>query len=262
MEEMENNNVEFNNEAPTAENNAMPFTLPTEEKTVENPETPAEESKKMCKCSLNPVSLVIDLVLLLAVVMLFVLHFGGSCGKSNEIATVTPVACEPGTGEVYYVNLDSINECPYVKQQLDALEAEADKQEAAFNARQSKLQADYQQFQQNYQSGALTEQQAEYTSQKLQADMQKLQDDYQKAMAALVEKQQKQTKEMLGTIRTTVNAINTQSKNAPKASFVLTYSEETSTMFYVDPSRDMTKAVVEELGKLTPAKEEAKTTKK
>lgn len=271
MEEMEKNNEETlvnPSEQPAAEE-AMPFSLHTEEpaQTSEEPaaeapeETPAPKEKK-CKLNCNPVSLVIDLVLLLAVVLLFVLHFQKDKEQPKQIANVENVAATPGTGEIYYINIDSVNASPYVKAQIEPLEKEATSCENTFNAKQKKIQKDYEQLQQNANSGAINDQQAALSMKRLEDDFQRAQEAYQKSMQTIIDKQEKTMKEIMGTIRSTVAAINTQSSQAPNASFVITYSEDTPMLFYVDPSRDMTKAVLEELSKIDTSKKDDKTNKK
>lgn len=251
MEDFEKNNettnVETENTTAIAEE-AKPFAAP---ETVEQDAKTEEPRKESPKCSLkySPISLVVDLVLLLAIVLLFVMNRGGKCQDAN-VAPVGEVVGTPGNGDIFYVNIDSVYECAYVKGKTDVLQAEVDKQDAAFSARQSKLEADYNQFQQNYQSGSLTEQQAKFAMEKIQNESDKIQADYQKVMNDLMQKQDDQRKAMLQTIRETVSKINSGSKDAPHASFVVTYSHDNASLLLVDPTRDMTKAVIAELDKL------------
>lgn len=257
MEDLEKNNEainanENNSVEPTLAEEAKPFAAPDPVEQPEAETADGKDAKQGRKCCLkyNPVSLVVDLVLLLAIVLLFVMNRDGGKSQNASVTPVGEVVGAPGNGDIFYVNIDSVYECAYVKGKTDVLQAEVDKQDAAFSARQSKLEADYNQFQQNYQSGSLTEQQAKFAMEKIQTESDKIQADYQKVMNDLMQKQDDQRKALLQTIRETVSKINSGSKDAPNASFVVTYSHDNASLLLVDPTRDMTKAVIAELDKL------------
>ena len=211
------------------------------------------EEKKQCaskKGSCNMVHWIVEGVLLLAVVVLFILHFTG--GKSSQSADgeapAVKVATKPGNGNILYVNLDTIYECDLFQEKQAVLDEESKKLEDSFTARQRKLETDYTQFQKNVQAGVLTEAQMQYTYQQLEAENGKIREDYQAAMESLAQKQADLTNEMLDALRDAANTVNASVEGDP-ASYVITYSSSNPTVVIVDPSRDITAHVVAEMNK-------------
>ena len=122
-ENLENVTEKLENAAENLKNEEQTVVEPAEEaaetvvRTVkQEPESepeeepqPEMETTKSCetgkKCHLC--HLIFDLLLLAAVIALFVLHF---CGNSCKKSAVVPKPVEVGTGEVVFVNIDSVNE--------------------------------------------------------------------------------------------------------------------------------------------------------
>ena len=190
-------------------------------------------------------------VLLVAVIVLYVLHFTGGKKSASETpsAPAMQVNTAPGNGNVLYVNLDSVYECKYFKQEMKVLEDEADKLKQDFEQRQAKLEADAAQFQKNIQSNILTEQQAQYAYEDLNKRSDQIQKDYQQALENLAQKQADLTNKLLDRLRVVVDQVNKQGQDAPNASYVITYSHDNPTLLQVDPSREITKNVIYELDK-------------
>lgn len=92
------------------------------------------------------VSLILNGVLLVAVVVLFILHF--SSGKPSNSST-TGGSSTPSDLKVAYVNQDTILKYyDFVKVNTDKLDAKAKQLDQALNARQQALQRDVQAYQQ------------------------------------------------------------------------------------------------------------------
>lgn len=212
-----------------------------------------KEEKKSCsstKGGCNIMHWIVEGVLLVAVIVLFILHFVGNKSESSNNGATTPVkvATKPGNGNILYVNLDTIYECDLFKEKQAVLDMETQKLEQTFTQRQQKLEADYTQFQKNMNAGVLTETQMQYTYQQLETENNKIREDYQIAMESLAQKQADLTNEMLDALRNAAKVINA-SVEGDAASYVITYSSINPTVVVVDPSRDITAAVVAELNK-------------
>ncbi len=212
-----------------------------------------KEEKKSCsstKGGCNMMHWIVEGVLLIAVIVLFILHFAGNKGEESDNGAAAPVkvATQPGNGNVLYVNLDTIYECDLFKEKQDVLDQESQKLEQTFTQRQQKLEADYTQFQKNMNAGVLNETQMQYTYQQLETENNKIREDYQVAMESLAQKQADLTNEMLDALRDAAKLINASVEGDP-ASYVITYSSVNPTVIVVDPSRDITAAVVAELNK-------------
>ena len=211
--------------------------------TCENTPKKCNHTHSFCQCG----TWILMGILLIAVVALFILHFWGS-NKSDATEAFVPTPCsnKPGTGEVLYIDVDSINANYLLMEQLKAeLEAEQNKQQAAFSARQSAFQKKYAQFQKNYQAGILTEAQVQNTNSQLEAESQKLEADYQQAIEDLSNRQYEANNRMLDSVKNVAARIN-QKRNA---SYILTYQKDVPFMIYKDPTKDITEEVLFELNK-------------
>lgn len=251
MEEMEDKK-----EVVTPAENRTEFIASAPEPEADQPEA-GEKKKKKCSCG-HMAHWVVECLLLIAVVVLFILHFcGGKCASAdNESTKSTPVkvATKPGNGNILYLNMDTIYECALWKEKQAILDEESDKLEASFTTRQKKLEADAAQFQKNVQAGVLTEEQMQYTYQQLGEADQKIKEDYQTAMEGLAKKQADITEEMMKVLRDAANTVNNAVDGSP-ASYIITYSSANPTVIVADPTRDITRNVIEELDKkCTPKK--------
>ena len=215
-------------------------------------ESPRNEKKKCClaaKFNGNMIHWIVEGVLLLAVIVLFVLHFADSKkGEEDGAAPVVKVATKPGNGNVLYVNLDTINECQLFKEKQELFDTEEQRLMAPINERDRKWAADSAQFMKNLQSNKLTEEQIEYTYQSLQEQKMKIESDRYAAAMSLMQKQTDLTNEMYDILREAANAVNCSVEGDP-ASYVFTYSANIPTLILVDPSRDITAHVVAEMNK-------------
>ncbi|MBO7630266.1 MAG: OmpH family outer membrane protein [Bacteroidales bacterium] len=234
-EEMKNEVVE--NEATVVDEKGFVV----DNKPVDLPET--EEVKPSCekKCNCQIFHWILEGVLLAAVIALFILHFMDKGGKTPVMQKPTEV----GTGEVVYINIDSVNEkYEMVKILKDTLEAEQQKQEVIFNNRQKALENKAANFEKNYSSGSLTPQQAQYAQQSLQEESTRLQRDYSNYMEDFQARYAAALEQMADSLNAAAKRVNA----AYNASYIFTY-QDGGQLLYADPAHDITNEVIEELNK-------------
>ncbi len=204
-------------------------------------ELPEEEVKHFCKKDSSLCHWIIEGVLLAAVISLFVLHFADKGNKT----TVVQKPAEIGTGEVVFINIDSVNEkYEMVKILKDTLEAEQQKQELIFNNRQKALENKAANFEKNYSSGSLTPQQAQYAQQSLQEESTRLQRDYSNYMEDFQSRYAAALEQMADSLNAAAKRVNA----SYNASYIFTY-QDGGQLLYADPAHDITNEVIEELNR-------------
>lgn len=241
-ENLEEKNVEMTNEV--VENAATVV----DEKgfVVENkPEDSSEkeEVKPACekKCNCQLAHWIVEALLLAGVVTLFILHFCG--GKSGKKAPVVQKPVEVGTGEVVFINIDSVNEkYEMVKILKESLEAEQKKQEVVFQNRQKALETKAANFEKNYSSGSLTPQQAQYAQQSLQDESARLQKDYSDFLEDFQTRYAAALEQMADSLNAAAQRVNA----SHNASYIFSY-QSGGQLLYADPAHDITDEVIEEL---------------
>jgi outer membrane protein len=239
-ENFEEKNEELKNEV--AENQATVV----DEKgfVVENKpeETPNKEDvRPTCENGCAKVHWIIEGVLAVAVIALFILHFAGG----NKKATVVQKPVEVGTGEVVFINIDSVNEqYEMVKILKDSLEAEQQRQEVVFKNRQKALENKAANFERNYSSGSLTPQQAQYAQQSLQEESARLQADYSNFLEDFQARYAAALEQMADSLNAAAKRVNANYN----ASYIFTY-QNGGQLLYADPAHDITVEVLEELNK-------------
>ena len=210
-----------------------------ENKPMNSPEQ--EEVKPSCekKCNCQIAHWIVEGLLTAAVIALFVLHFTGN----NKKASVVQKPVEVGTGEVVYINIDSVNEkYEMVKILKDTLEAEQQKQEVIFNNRQKALETKAANFEKNYSSGSLTPQQAQYAQQSLQEESTRLQRDYSNYMEDFQSRYAAALEQMADSLKAAAKRVNA----SYNASYIFTY-QDGGQLLFADPAHDITNEVIEEL---------------
>lgn len=243
MEEIfEEKNEEMKNEVVEKETTVVDEKgFVVENKPVDSPKQ--EEVKPSCekKCNCQIFHWILEGVLLAAVIALFILHFTDKGGKAPVLQKPTEV----GTGEVVYINIDSVNEkYEMVKILKDTLEAEQQKQEVVFNNRQKALENKAANFEKNYSSGSLTPQQAQYAQQSLQEESTRLQRDYSNYMEDFQSRYAAALEQMADSLNAAAKRVNA----AYNASYIFTY-QDGGQLLYADPAHDITNEVIEELNR-------------
>ena len=202
-----------------------------------------EEVKPSCekKCNCQVAHWIVEGLLAAAVIALFVLHFTGN----NKKTPVVQKPVEVGTGEVVYINIDSVNEkYEMVKILKDTLEAEQQKQEVIFNNRQKALETKAANFEKNYSSGSLTPQQAQYAQQSLQEESTRLQRDYSNYMEDFQSRYAAALEQMADSLKAAAKRVNA----SYNASYIFTY-QDGGQLLFADPAHDITDEVIEELNR-------------
>lgn len=198
------------------------------------------KGKSSCRRKSELAHWIVEGVLTAAAIALFVLHFAA---KDDPQTAMPAAAAEPGTGEIVFVNMDTIQEdYEMVSQLINGIDAEKQKQEAVFQERQKKLEGKLATFQQNYQSGQLTPKQVEYAQMTLQEESQKLQSDYERTLGDLEARYTAAVQQVADSLKSACRRVNARRN----ASFIFSY-QTAGPLIYADPTKDMTQAVVQEL---------------
>ncbi|MBO4482109.1 MAG: OmpH family outer membrane protein [Bacteroidales bacterium] len=206
------------------------------------PETTQVETKKCKLTKCHIVRLVLDAVMVIAIIVLFILHF---CQPKADPYIPSVPEGQAGTGEILYVNIDSINQhYELIKILKDELEAEQIKQDAIFTNREKAFQTKLNNFQQNQQAGVLTAVQIQNSQAQLENEYQQIMADKERVMNDLMAKQSAANDQMLDSMLTVIRRIN----SVRNASFVFTYGYG-SQMVLGDPTKDITNDVLKELNK-------------
>ena len=206
------------------------------------PETTQVETKKCKLTKCHIARLVLDAVMVIAIIVLFILHF---CQPKADPYIPSVPEGQAGTGEILYVNIDSINQhYELIKILKDELEAEQIKQDAIFTNREKAFQTKLNNFQQNQQAGVLTAVQIQNSQAQLENEYQQIMTDKERVMNDLMAKQSAANDQMLDSMLTVIRRIN----SVRNASFVFTYGYG-SQMVLGDPTKDITNDVLKELNK-------------
>lgn len=178
-------------------------------------------------------SLILNIVLLVAVGVLYFLHFKG---RPNEEPGAAPVS-------IAYVNSDSLfKNYDFYKQSEDSMTKKRATLEKELEEKGKSLENEIRNFQQKVQTGALSAQQAQETEKSL---MKKQQDffEYKNSLGQqLAEEQQKMNEKVYGNIVEYIKKVNKE-KNY---NFVLGFSKGGG-ILYANDSLDITKDVLKGL---------------
>jgi len=202
-----------------------------------------EEVKPTCENKCGTAHWIVEGVLAAAVIALFILHFAGG----NKKSPVVQKPVEKGTGEVVFVNIDSINaNYELVSILTDSIDAEKQKQAVVFQNRQKALEQKAANFEKNYNSGSLNQQQIQYAQQSLQEESARLQNDYAQALESLETRYQAALQQINDSLLAAANRVNA----IYNASYIFAYQGGGgSQMLYGDPAHDITVEVLDELNK-------------
>ena len=214
-----------------------------EEYNIQQPVTENVQTEKKCQHKKWFIArIVLDAVMVAAIIALFILHF---CQPKTEAYVPSVPEGKAGTGEILYVNIDSVNEhYELIKILRDELEAEQVKQNAIFTNREKAFQTKLNNFQQNQQSGVLTPLQIQNSQAQLENEYQQIMTDKERVMNDLMAKQSAANDQMLDSMMTVIRRIN----SVRNASFVFTYGYGAQ-MIWGDPTKDITNDVLKELNK-------------
>lgn len=186
--------------------------------------------------------IVLDLLMIIAIIVLFILYFFFPKEKTHQTPVYKGV---PGTGEIVYINIDTINEnYDLVDILTKDIETEQAKQEAIFANRQKALENKYNQFQKNYQANILTPAQIQNTQEQLTKENSILQQEYEQVSSDLQTRHLAALQQIADSLMNAAKRINA----GRNASYIFTY-QYGGQLIVADPSKDITKEVLDELNK-------------
>jgi len=211
---------------------------------VETLQQELEKESKKCSFAGGSLCTAISLgVLFVAVIVLYILHF-----TTPKAPTFFPkeIIGEPGSGEIVFVNLDTINEnYELVKILTGDIKTEMSKQEAIFTNKENAFQRKYKQFQDNVNAGVLTQLQMENAQNQLAQEYQQLEADKDRIFNDLQTRQAEALLQIYDSLQAAVNRINIERN----ASFVLSYQSQSPFILATDPAKDITDYVLYELNR-------------
>jgi len=215
----------------------------TDEFTVTEVEPHQPEPQKEPKRRLVTHNILLNMALLIAVAVLYVLHF---TAPKPQVFIPKEIVGDPGSGEVVFVNLDTINENYELVSILTGdIQSEMAKQEAIFTNKEKAFERKYSQFQENMNSGVLTQVQMEHAQQQLMQEYQQLEADKERIFNNLQARQAAALVQIYDSLQAAVKRINLQRN----ASFVLTYQSQNPFLLVADPAKDITDYVLFELNR-------------
>ena len=147
-------------------------------------------------------SLVLNIVLALAVIALYILHFTGigAPGKTKAEAAFTAAGSNAG-GNIYYVQIDSvISNFDMAKDLSGELESKFNSSDAALKSKQESYQKDVNDYQYKAQRGLITRSDAQNIEQQLYAKQQDLVQLQQELSAEINEKQAVMNRQVINAI--------------------------------------------------------------
>lgn len=212
-----------------------------ENQTTANPEVVENQTEtKTCKCRLS-CHTVVDLVLAIAIVVLFVLHFCG--GKSNAVQQQQPFVPEEGGLKVAYVDSDSLlQKYEYAKDLQAKLVAYKESQEANYRAQMTQFQKDYNDFLQNGDKLSLSQQQAK------EAELKKRMEKLSTLEGELAMKiQQRQLDENIKLIKSIFGFVKEYNESHQQYDIILRKSIDNGPTLYMRDAMDITGEIIDAL---------------
>ncbi|MFN4235485.1 MAG: OmpH family outer membrane protein [Bacteroidia bacterium] len=191
-------------------------------------------------------SLILNLILLVAVIVLYVLHFQlkkNCLSENNELALQIETPQGHIVPTIYFINTDTLwKNFEYVKREIEQLQKEKAKAEGQIEAKARQLESDIMDFQQKVQSGMISMDDARKKEAELMDRQQKLYELREQLAADLLEKEQAKNETLQKAITDYIKKYN-HNKNF---SYVLGYSQGGGILFAND-SLDITKEILEGL---------------
>ncbi|HPE40092.1 MAG TPA: OmpH family outer membrane protein [Bacteroidales bacterium] len=208
--------------------------------TSESVQTTQNQPKKR---KTNLFQLIFYIGITAAVVVLYILHF---LTPKQEVFVPKEFDGKPGSGEIVYINLDTINaNYELVKILTGDIEAETRKQETIFQNKEESFKKKYAQFQENYQKGILTQVQIENAQMQLEQEYAIINAEKEKVFNDLQNRQTTALIQIYDSLQMVIKRINLERN----ASFVITYQANSPFLMHADPSKEITDQVLFELNK-------------
>lgn len=190
-------------------------------------------------------SAILNIVLLIAVAVLFYLHFHHKVSQPAVHAAVDTVSAP----QFAYVNMDTLQaHYAYFKEKRAQLEAQQARMEKELQQDVQQLQREYTQLQQK--ASTMTQAEGEAAQQKLLQHQQQLQAKQEAMRQQLLAQQQAFQDSLQQELHTFL-----QRYNADKHyQFIFSYASGASDILYANPAQDITRDVIEGLNALHAAK--------
>lgn len=185
-------------------------------------------------------SIAINVILIIAIAVLFYLHYTTSSSTTKENATVQNVS-ETNSIQIAYVNIDSLLLNYKLSQELnDKFTKKQEKIKADLQKKADKFQKEAGDFQNKVKNGGfLTQQLAEDEQQKLLAKQQKLQNLQTDLSNKLVTEQQQMNAQLYNNITKFINEYN----KIHKYKFIISNTTG-GTLLYGDPDCNITNDII------------------
>lgn len=188
-------------------------------------------------------NLIINIVLIAAVAVLFVLHFTGN-GKASQNPASGNGEVPASSGDIVYINLDSlVNQYDMYNDLRSELQGKFSAIENDLNKQGRALQNDIQSFQEKMQKGLLTRSQAESMNNDLAQRDQDLRNLTLQKQTEIQEEETVMYNKVMDAITTYVNNYNRDKQYA----LILTTTAATTTVLNGDSALDITQEILDGL---------------
>ncbi|MBX5438552.1 MAG: OmpH family outer membrane protein [Thermoflavifilum sp.] len=191
------------------------------------------------------VSVILNIVLLFAVLVLFYLHFH----RETSHPELSHQVDSTSAAQLAYVNIDTLQaHYTYFKEKRAQLEAQQARMEKELQQDAQRLQQEYSQFQQK--APTMTQAEGEAAQQKLLQHQQQLQAKQEAMRQQLLAQQQAFQDSLQQELHTFL-----QRYNADKHyQFIFSYASGASDILYASPAQDITRDVIDGLNALHAGK--------
>ena len=188
---------------------------------------------------MKKVNLTLNIVLLLAVAVLYVLHFTGN--KTDNTVSSEDSRITAGSGDIVYINLDTlVNQYDMYNDLRTELESKVSAIENDLNKKGRALENDMKSFQEKMQKGLLTRSQMETMQNDLMARDQELRNLSQQKQMELAEEESVMYNRVMDAIRTYVDNYNKDKQ----FSLILTTTAATNSIISGDQGLNITTEVI------------------
>ncbi len=197
-----------------------------------------KENKKCgCKC----LQTIINVVLLAALVVLFILHFTGIGTKSRVNPNAKPaMVTEGGVLKVAYINTDTLNaKYEYIQDLEKELKAFSDAKEKNYKKQMKDFESDYQNFIKTGAQLTLSQQQAKEAELKQRAE--KLAGLEQEISVQIAKKQLADNEKMVNAVYAFIREYNAANQ---QFNLILAKSGASSPVLYGDEAMDITDEII------------------
>ncbi len=190
-------------------------------------------------------SLILNLVLLVAVILLYVLHFSSSCSLKDRAVTETATVAKKDSAEllpIAYINVDTLlQNYSFSKEANERLLAKSQKSQNELARRMDKWQKEGMEFQKKLQANLfLSQERAEQENARLMKERQDLEQLQSKMAQELMAEQQKVNEQLKDTIDTFLKEYNKTKKYQ-----VILSNTLNDNVLYSEEGYDITAEIVE-----------------